>query len=208
MSVADKPRQRIEAHIVLLCVSFSNIASRSIVKIVSIWRKIFERRKISIKKYFLNLKQIFRWKLSESFCEKCVHRGRSKKKKTNNEINMIRWSMFIDDDSFCRSSLFDLCSFRFERSMKMMAIISIIIYATAIFCRFSYGHPNYNKVKTKLSQFVLFALFFFWCIASCDPIDHTKSILFFFGETEEKKSIDTPATWFGVIIIRLFVRSF
>lgn len=118
--------------------------------------------------------------------------------------------MFIDDNS--RSLLFDLCSFRFERSMKIMAIISIIIYATAIFCRFSYGHPNYNKVKQKQnfhsSFFLLFFSSFPLCIGSCDPIDHKMHTFHDNLMKCKKKSIDTPATWFGVIIIRLFVRSF
>lgn len=94
--------------------------------------------------------------------------------------------MFIDDDS--RSLLFDLCSFRFERSMKIMAIISIIIYATAIFCRFSYGHPNYNKVKQNFSQFLLsaFSFFFLSCIESSDPIDHKMHTFY-----ETKKSLST-----------------
>lgn len=82
--------------------------------------------------------------------------------------------MFIDDDS--RSLLFDLCSFRFERSMKIMAIISIIIYATAIFCRFSYGHPNYNKVNRNIhsSSFLPFLS----CIGFCDPIDYKMHTFF------------------------------
>lgn len=63
--------------------------------------------------------------------------------------------MLIDDDS--RSLLSDLISFRIQRSMKIMAIIGIIIYATAILCRISAGHPNYNKVK--LSQ-LFFSPFF------------------------------------------------
>lgn len=57
---------------------------------------------------------------------------------------MQRWSMFIGDDS--QRYLCDLLLFRVHRTMKMMAIIGIIIYAAAILCRISYGLPNYNKV--------------------------------------------------------------
>lgn len=95
-------------------------------------------------------------------------------------LNMRRWSMLIDDDS--RSLLSDLISFRIQRSMKIMAIIGIIIYATAILCRISAGHPNYNKVK--LSQ-LFFSPFFSF-------------IRLWYKKNE---SIDTPATWIHVITL-------
>lgn len=58
--------------------------------------------------------------------------------------------MLIGDDS--QRFVSDLLLFRVHRTMKMTAIIGIIIYAAAIFCRISYGLPNYNKVKEKISQ--------------------------------------------------------
>ncbi|XP_031624606.1 fringe glycosyltransferase-like [Contarinia nasturtii] len=53
--------------------------------------------------------------------------------------------MLIGDD--CLRFVSDLLfrDFRLQRTTKIMAIIGIIIYAAAILCRISYGHPNYNK---------------------------------------------------------------
>lgn len=113
--------------------------------------------------------------------------------------------MFIDDNS--RNLLFDLCSFRFERSMKMMAIISIIIYATAIFCRFSYGHPNYNKVKQKQYFHSSYFTPFLLCIESCVPIDH-KMHTFLDNLMKQQKKIYRHACYMVRCYYHSPVRSF
>lgn len=42
---------------------------------------------------------------------------------------------------------------RLKRTLQIMAIISIILYAAAIFCRISYGYPHHNEVGARLIIF-------------------------------------------------------